>query len=126
MNDTQRRRSGGRSARRAKRTETAAQSVRPYLVRNVPNFEIVSPEGLETIEYNADTILEEVGLDFRDYPRALEVLASAGAKVDGERVRFPRGMCREIVLTNAPEEYTHHARNPVRTIQVGGKATSVE
>jgi len=123
MNDTQRRRSGGRSARRAKRTETAAQSVRPYLVRNVPNFEIVSPEGLETIEYNADTILEEVGLDFRDYPRALEVLASAGAKVDGERVRFPRGMCREIVLTNAPEEYTHHARNPVRTIQVGGKAT---
>ena len=46
------------------------------------------------IEHNADTILEEVGVEVRDYPSALERFADAGADVDGTRVRFPRGMCR--------------------------------
>jgi len=85
--------------------------------------EVVSEEGLAQIEDNADTILEEVGIDFRDYPSALTLLADAGADVDGERVRFPRGMCREIVTATAPAVYTHHARNPARSVQVGGDAT---
>ena len=85
--------------------------------------EVVSEEGLAQIEDNADTILEEVGIDFRDYPSALTLLADAGADVDGERVRFPRGMCREIVTAPAPAVYTPHARNPARSVQVGGDAT---
>jgi trimethylamine--corrinoid protein Co-methyltransferase len=86
-------------------------------------FEVVSDEGLEIIENNAETILEQVGLDFIDYPRALELLADAGADVDGQRVRFPRGMCRKIVTENAPSVYTQHARNPERSVQIGGDAT---
>ncbi|MBT4010122.1 MAG: trimethylamine methyltransferase family protein, partial [Actinobacteria bacterium] len=70
-----------------------------------------------------DTILEEIGIDFRDYPSALALLKNAGASVDGERVRFPRGMCREIVTATAPAVYTHHARNPSRSVQIGGDAT---
>ncbi|MBT4303107.1 MAG: trimethylamine methyltransferase family protein, partial [Actinobacteria bacterium] len=63
------------------------------------------------------------GIDFRDYPSALALLKNAGASVDGERVRFPRGMCREIVTATAPAVYTHHARNPSRSVQIGGDAT---
>jgi trimethylamine--corrinoid protein Co-methyltransferase len=85
--------------------------------------EVVSTEGLETIEHNADTILAEVGIDFRDYPSALALLAGAGADVDGERVRFPRGMCRQIIQSSAPSTYTQHGRNPDRNVQVGGDAT---
>ena len=123
MSEAPRRRSGGRAARQAARAETAAADVLPYLTRTMSPFEVVSEEGLALIEDNAETILEELGMDFRDYPSALELLKSAGAEIDGERVRFPRGMCREIITANAPAIYTHHARNPERSVQVGGNAT---
>ena len=47
----------------------------------------------------------------------------AGADVDGTRVRFPRGMCRQIVQATAPAIYTQHARNPEHSVQIGGDAT---
>ena len=123
MSDAPRRRSGGRAARQAARAETAAADVHPFLIRTMSPFEVVSEEGLSLIEENAETILEEIGIDFRDYPSALQLLSSAGAEVDGERVRFPRGMCREIITASAPAVYTHHGRNPERSVQVGGNAT---
>ena len=84
---------------------------------------MLSEEGIALIEHNADTILEEVGVIFRDYPEALEILAAGGADVDGDRVRFPRGMCRTIVTEQAPAIYTQHGRNPARDVQMGGDAT---
>ena len=54
------------------------------------------------MEQNADTILEEIGIDFRDDPEALEIWKAAGADVQGERVHFPRGMCRSLVQKTAP------------------------
>ena len=35
-----------------------------------------------------------VGVEIRDYPSAITRFAEAGATADGNRVRFPRGMCR--------------------------------
>ena len=106
MSETRpRRRSGGRAARQAARQEAAIAS-QPFLTRALQPFEIVSDEGLSLLEENADTILETVGVDFKGYPRALELLADAGADIDGERVRFPRGMCRSIVAATAPAVYT--------------------
>ena len=116
-----RRRSGGRAARHAVRLEAQADAL-PYLVRQISPFEIISEEGLSLIEANADTILEEVGIDFRGYPSALERLSAAGASLDGERVRFPRGLCRELVTAHAPADFIHHARNPSRNVRVGGDA----
>jgi trimethylamine--corrinoid protein Co-methyltransferase len=116
------RRTGGRAGRQAARRATAPTRA-PFVTRKLKPFEVVSDEGLEIIENNAETILEQVGLDFIDYPRALELLADAGADVDGQRVRFPRGMCRKIVTENAPSVYTQHARNPERSVQIGGDAT---
>ena len=118
----ERRRSGGRAARKAARSAAAAE-VSPYLVRASPPYDALSDEGLACIEDNAETILEEVGIDFRGYPAALDLLADAGANIDGERVRFPRGMCREIVTASAPGSFTHHARNPSRNLRIGGDAS---
>jgi trimethylamine--corrinoid protein Co-methyltransferase len=85
--------------------------------------ELVTEEGLELIEHNADTILERVGVEIRDYPSAIERFRDAGCEVDGTRVRFPRGMARELVTSSAPSIYTQHARNPQRSVQIGGDAT---
>lgn len=116
------RRGGGRNARRAMR-QSADTHLPAYLTRKLSPFEIVSEEGLELIERNADKILEEVGIEIRDAPRAIERFRQAGASVDGTRVRFPAGMCREIIQASAPRVYTQHARNPARNVQIGGDAT---
>ncbi|MEM9748296.1 MAG: trimethylamine methyltransferase family protein, partial [Actinomycetota bacterium] len=86
-------------------------------------FEIVSDEGLELLEHNAETILETVGVEIRDHPGAVERFRDAGADVDGTRVRFPRGMCRQLVQATTPTEYTQHARNSDRNVKIGGDAT---
>ena len=38
-------------------------------------------------------------------------------------MRFPRGMCRELVQKNAPREFIQHARNPARNVHIGGNCT---
>lgn len=116
------RRAGGRAARKAARSKGPAAGP-PHLTREIAPAEVLSEEGLVRIEGNAETILEEVGIDFRGYPRALDLFRAAGATVTGERVRFPRGMCREIITAHAPAEYTHHARNPARSVHIGGNST---
>ena len=95
----------------------------PFLTRTMKPFEIVSEEGLALLEWNADSILEQVGVEIRDYPSALKVFGDAGADVQGTRVRFPRGLCRHIVMATAPATYIQHGRNPERNVQIGGNAT---
>jgi trimethylamine--corrinoid protein Co-methyltransferase len=115
-------RPSGRDAKRAARAARAAATV-PYITRALPRYEVLGEEGLTLIEDNADTILEEIGLIFRDDPEALELWKAAGADLDGERVRFPRGLCRSIVQRTAPREFIQHARNPARSVRIGGDAT---
>jgi len=115
-------RPSGRDAKRAARAARAASSV-PYITRAIPIFEVLGEEGLAIIERNADTILEEIGIVFRDDPEALQVWRDAGADVRGESVHFPRGMCRSIVQRSAPREFTQHARNPARSVHIGGRNT---
>ncbi|MFM7706657.1 MAG: trimethylamine methyltransferase family protein [Gammaproteobacteria bacterium] len=116
------RRPSARDAKRAARTARGAASA-PYIVRKIPRFEVLGDEGLAIIERNADRILEETGIEFREDPEALDLLRGAGAQVDGERVRFPNGMCRELIQKNAPREFTQIARNPARDVRIGGDAT---
>ena len=111
-------RSGGRSARRASR-DKSREIQAPYIQRNVPIYNILSDEGLEQLEFNADSILQEIGLDFHDEP-AKQTLREAGADLDGDRVRFPRGMCRKLIQENAPKQFIQHARNPDRSVHIGG------
>ncbi|WP_420452592.1 trimethylamine methyltransferase family protein [Ilumatobacter sp.] len=116
------RRSGGRAGRSAARA-AHAPAAPAYLTRSIPPYRITSEESLETIEANADTLLAEVGIEFRNHPRSLELMRDAGCDVDGERVRFPRGLCRSIIREHAPSTYTQHARDPARSVRIGGDAT---
>jgi|GEM_PF-16339 len=101
-----RRRGSGRAAKLAQRAATSVHTV-PYIKRAIPNFELVDTAGLEQIEANADKILLETGIDFRDDPDALKLFRDAGADVDGDRVRFPVGLCRKIITENAPKQFHH-------------------
>jgi trimethylamine--corrinoid protein Co-methyltransferase len=112
------RRGGGRDARRQLRSGGVAQSA-PYITRNLPPVDILTDEAAEIIEANAETILEEIGIDFLEDPEALAMLKDAGCDVQGERVHFPRGLARKLCET-APSNYTQHARNPARSVEIGG------
>ena len=116
------RRPSGRDAKRAARTARAHNFV-PYITRKIPYYEVVGSDGLELLEHNADTILEEIGIDFRDDAEALTLFKAAGADVQGERVHFPRGMCRQLVQATAPREFTQYARNPAHNVVIGGGNT---
>ncbi len=111
-------RGGGGAARRAERTAVRIEAAK-YIERKIPNLEMLSEEALQTIERNAETVLEEVGVNFVDNPEALEIWRKAGAMIDGERVRIPRGLARKLCET-APSKFTQHARNPERNVEIGG------
>jgi len=112
-------RGGGGAARRAERTAVRFETAR-FIERNIPNFEVLTAEALEIIEHNAETVLEEIGVNFVDNPAALERWRQAGADVRGERVRIPRGLARQLCAT-APARFTQHARNPARSVEIGGR-----
>ena len=111
----------GRAAQRVAREHRTEGLGRPYIVRNIPTYDILGEENLIRIEQAADRILAEVGIEFRDDPAALELWRRAGASLDGVRVRFEPGMLREILKT-APPSFTQHARNPARSVEIGGKS----
>ena len=114
-----RRARGGGAARRAERSAVRIECAK-FIERNIPNLEVLNEEALQIIEANAETILEEIGVNFVENPAALERWKAAGADVRGERVHLPRGLARELIKT-APKSFTQHARNPERTVEIGGR-----
>src|SRR3954468_1307568 len=80
----------GRAARQTERLALALEHL-PYLTRRLTPVEVVSAEGLEQIEHNADTLLEQVGIEVANDPEAVEIFRAGGADVTGSRVRFARG-----------------------------------
>ncbi|MBS1254718.1 MAG: Glycine betaine methyltransferase [Deltaproteobacteria bacterium] len=115
-------RGGGRAARQALRSAPVTKGV-PFITRNVPCYEVLNEEGLSLIENNAETILQEIGVEFRGDQEALDLWKDAGADIDGERVRIPKGLCKKLVQDSAPPEFIQHARNPERSVRIGGKHT---
>lgn len=123
MVDRKRRRKGGGRSSKVAARQNISTEYEAYIERNIPYFEILDEEGLALIENNADILLEEIGIEFRDFPEALKLFKDAGADIKGERVRFPRGFCRSIIQASAPSEYTQHARNSARNVVIGGPRT---
>lgn len=113
------RRGGGREGRRALRAAPMASF--PTLVREIPVYNLVPDEAVELIHTESLKILEEVGCEFRD-DEALDMWKQAGADVSGTRVRIDRALLMELV-GKVPPEFTLNARNPERTVRVGGKNT---
>ena len=111
------RRGGGRVGRKALRGAPVASF--PTLVRNIPVYEIVPDEAVELIHEESLRILEDVGCEFRD-DEAIVMWKAAGADVRDTRVRIDRALLMDLV-SKIPPEFTLTARNPERTVRVGGK-----
>ena len=109
-----------RRSERGHRSQSRGVLSVPYIIRNIPTYDLLQEDNLLKIERVADRILAEIGIEFRDDPDALELWRKAGAKVNGVLVRFEPGMLREI-LASAPPQFTQHARNPSRSVEIGGR-----
>lgn len=108
----------GRAARTAERKEDSGGKM-GYIRRKIPYYEPFDEETLTLIENNAETVLEEIGMEFRSDEETLSLWKDAGAEVKNERVRIPRGLCRKLLET-APRTFTQYARNPERSVEFGG------
>lgn len=111
----------GRAARQVQRAAKGGGMGRPFIIRNIPTYDVLSEENLLRIEAAADRILAETGIEFRDDPVALDHWRRAGADVQGLLVKFPKGLLREVLKT-APSTFTQHARNPANSVEIGGKS----
>ena len=111
----------GRQARHQQRAAKGGGMGQPYIIRNIPTYDILSEENLIKIEAAADRILAEIGIEFRDDPVALDHWRRAGAEVNGLLVKFPPGLLRDLLKT-APATFTQHARNPANSVEIGGKS----
>ncbi len=110
---TARRGRGARQAARAKRDITML----PALKRGLPLTEPMSAEEISKIDEASMSILENVGVVFRD-PIALADWKKAGADVRGETVHLDRALVRDLIKT-IPETFTYHARNPANNLPFG-------
>ena len=117
---TARSRRRGREYRREQRAARRPDQL-PPLERGLPPIDPIPHEALLRIDDASKTILEEVGIEFRD-DEAIAMWRSAGAAVNGYRVRIDREHLTELIAT-APAEYTMLARNPERSVTVGGNRT---
>ena len=115
-------RGGSREARQKARAAPPAAPA--YITRAIPSYELLSEEGLQAVERHADQLLEEIGFEIRGDAEAIELWRLAGARIVGEwRIHVPAGLARAIIRRSAPAQFTQHARNPQRSVQIGGAHT---
>ena len=111
-------RRGGRQGRAARRRQPHPPVVAPPR-RNIPTYELLPEAAVTKLEQQADWLLSRIGIDVRGDEEALELFRSAGAHVDGERVRLEPGHARAL-CASAPSQFTMHGRDPGYSITIGG------
>lgn len=92
----------------------------PYIQRKLPFFDVLDEDQIAILEAQVDWVLQDVGIAYRDDPVALEQWRSAGAKIEGDIVKAPADWIRSLCKT-APSEFTQLARNPERSVVIGGR-----
>jgi trimethylamine--corrinoid protein Co-methyltransferase len=113
---SRRRRQGGSKARR----EAVASAVikhHPEIRRQIPVMEVCNQEGVERIHEFAMRVAEEIGCEFQD-EESLDYWRQTGAEIEGQRVKIGREELLGLVA-KIPSSFTHHARNPARSVKVG-------
>ena len=106
--------------RRARDAGAPAGTAPAYVTRQIPYYAMLDEEALVRIEAQADRLLEQTGVEFREDPAALALWKNAGADVQGTRVRTPAELVRGLLAT-APAEFTQHSRNASRSVRIGGR-----
>ena len=92
-------------------------------VRNLmPPVEMISADQVETIHRSSLGVLRDIGLRV-DSAISLDLLAGIGADIDrsNNRVRFDPNLVEEMLI-GIPSQFTIHARNPEKTVSVGGNS----
>lgn len=114
----------GRRERQAAGRDAAAAAPQPQPRLPFAPVPAVSADELEAIHLASLGILEEIGMDVLD-AEARDILRAAGARVDpaSPRVRLDRGVV-EAAIGKAPRSFRLHARNPGRTVEIGGDAVA--
>lgn len=118
--EPRRRRSGGRNQARS---DSRIRQLPLRRVRNpYPPMALLSADQVEAIHAASLTILEEFGIEVMS-PRALELFARAGAKVDrAAQTVFPDRDLLAEALRTAPSAFELTPRNPAHAVRLGGDA----
>ncbi len=113
-----RRRSGGRAGHE-RHVLPQQRPIQQPRMRYQPTL-VLSEDEIESIHVASLRVLSEIGMDFLD-DGARTLLKDAGADVrpGSERVRFDPAMVEERIRT-APAQFTLHATNPARALEIGG------
>lgn len=109
------------SRQRAKRNPHAVQRLAwEKVVNPYAPLEILSADQIEAIHHASLEVLRDTGIKFLS-ARAREIFASIGGEVDesDEMVKLDPALVEQMV-SYAPESFTIKARNPLRSIEMGG------
>lgn len=86
----------------------------------MPRYEILSQESLALLDKGWRRLVSDIGVEFMS-DRALDLFRAAGQKVEDNNVRFDPDFVLEQVA-KAPREFDVQARNPERSVHIGGDA----
>ena len=92
----------------------------PFVKRELPFFDVLNQEQIEKLEAQVDWLIQDVGIAFRDDPESIALWKREGAKVEGDIVRASADWIRSL-CSMAPSEFVQLARNPERSVTIGGK-----
>jgi trimethylamine---corrinoid protein Co-methyltransferase len=89
------------------------------LINKMPRYEILSEEAIDTLDRGWRRIVSELGIEFLS-EEALELFRGEGQQVDGQNVKLDPDFVMELV-DKAPREFDIQARNPERSVHIGGE-----
>ncbi|MGF1610838.1 MAG: trimethylamine methyltransferase family protein [Kiloniellales bacterium] len=113
-------RASGRRGRRETRGKGIARLPWRSVVNRLPPIEVLSADQVEAIHQASLRVLSEIGMRVL-CPEARSLLGAAGAEVDeaARNVRFDPALV-EAEIAKAPASFTIRARNPAKTVTIGG------
>lgn len=87
-------------------------------VNRMPRYEVLSPEAMGQLDGAWRRLMTQVGVQFAS-EEARDLLRGAGQKVEGETAYLDPDWVLEQVA-KAPREFDVQARNPERSVHIGG------
>ncbi len=117
---TSRGRARSRARDRAKRNAIVGQP-KPTLHRSLADYDAFPMEMVAETHEQVLSLVEDLGIEFCD-EESLALWRQAGATVEGALVKVPGELLMGLLET-VPSEFTLAARNPARSVIIGGRNT---
>jgi trimethylamine--corrinoid protein Co-methyltransferase len=110
-----------RASRRRRQQQAENVPSMQQITYNMPPYSLLSEDSVRLIHDRSMQILAELGIAFYD-EECREILASHGARVEGDIVFFSEDLIMDYV-SKAPESFVQMARNPQNNVTFGGNRT---